>query len=80
MPDWMQGLNERQIQVLQFVKKEGRITRREYKKLEGIRSTVAKQDFQSLLERGLLARQGTGPATHYVIPNSSRSTRKFGDH
>jgi predicted HTH transcriptional regulator len=69
---WMQELNERQIQLVQFVQHHGRITRRQYEELTQIGGTVAKQDLRGLIARGLLVRRGAGPGTYYVIPESSR--------
>jgi ATP-dependent DNA helicase RecG len=77
LPKWMQDLNKRQVQALQLVRRQGRITRREYEKLAGISRTVAKQDLQALVERGLLVRHVAGPRTYYVaheIGSSSSSS------
>jgi predicted HTH transcriptional regulator len=72
LPGWMRELNEQQVQLLQFVQRQGRITRREYEKLADVGSTVAKQDLRALIERGLLARRGAGPGTYYVATESGR--------
>ena len=69
---WMQELNERQIQLVQFVQHHWRITRRQYEELTQIGGTAAKQDLRGLIARGLLARRGAGPGTYYVMPESSR--------
>ena len=71
-PVWTQGLNERQIQLMQFMQHHGRITRRQYEELTRIGGTVAKQDLQGWMARGLLARGGAGPGTYYVSPEGSR--------
>jgi len=69
------GLNKRQTQALQFIQKQGRITRREYEKLSDISSTLAKRELQALVERGFLVRKGASSSIYYVIAESGISVK-----
>ncbi|MCD6361835.1 MAG: hypothetical protein J7M38_13345 [Armatimonadetes bacterium] len=60
-------LNERQMQALEYVRKHGAITNREYRELTGVGRALAGDDLKILVELKLLVRRGMGRATQYVI-------------
>ncbi|MBN1625641.1 MAG: putative DNA binding domain-containing protein [Deltaproteobacteria bacterium] len=61
-----QELNTRQKQALEYIKKTGKITTGEYKRLYNISERQAFDDLRSLLEKGLVVRKGSGRATMYL--------------
>jgi len=68
--DRMKGLNlnERQIQAIQFLKTNLRITNAEYRKLTNVTDRTALRDLEALLKLGLIAKEGkTGRSTHYRL-------------
>jgi ATP-dependent DNA helicase RecG len=60
---------ERYRQALVFVREHGRITRGQYRELVGVSRAQALRDLSGLVERGLLTREGQGPAAHYLLPD-----------
>ncbi|MGC8690925.1 MAG: ATP-binding protein [Caldisericum sp.] len=66
------GLNERQIKAVMYVKKNGRITNREYRELVNISDEGARLDLKGLVEKSILVAKGKGRSLHYAI-------NKFGD-
>ncbi|MEW6327688.1 MAG: DUF4062 domain-containing protein [Thermodesulfobacteriota bacterium] len=61
-------LNERQIQALTHVKKNGRISNSAYQKLFGVSRATATRDLDDLFTRELLNKVGvTGKGTHYTL-------------
>jgi ATP-dependent DNA helicase RecG len=66
-PVWTQGLNERQIKVMGYVAKQGKITNREYQSLFGVARATALLDLNDLVARGLLGAEGAGRGKLYVL-------------
>ncbi|HED00250.1 MAG TPA: DUF4062 domain-containing protein [Proteobacteria bacterium] len=61
-------LNERQIQALTHVKKNGRISNSEYQKLFGVSRATATRDLDDLFTKKILKKVGiTGKGTHYIL-------------
>jgi len=61
-------LSDRQVGAVLFVKREGRITNREYQELVGVGDRTALRDLGELVSEGVLMKVGTtGRATHYVL-------------
>lgn len=60
-------LNERQKKAVDYVKENGRITNREYVKINDISRETAKRDLSDLVDKGLLKTVGRGRSLHYVI-------------
>jgi len=60
-------LNDRQRQALVYLREHGRISRREYGQLTGVRHSLASRELRDLLDKGLISRHGAGPTTHYVL-------------
>ena len=61
------GLNERQIKAIMYVKEKGRITNREYRKLNNISDEGARKDIISLIEKQILVAKGSGRGTYYEL-------------
>lgn len=61
-----QKLNDRQRKGLEYAKKNGKITTREYKHLCNISERQTLDDLKSLVNMGLLIRIGSGRNTRYV--------------
>lgn len=61
------GLNSRQLQVLSYLKRKFRITRREYNDLMGISFMTSYRDLTELVERQLIFQYGHGRSTHYTL-------------
>lgn len=63
-----QELDEKQRQVINLCKKEGRLTNLSYQKHFAVSKRTATRELGVLVEKGYLARQGeTGKGTYYVI-------------
>ena len=62
------GLSERQRNGVVFVRRQGRITSREYQELTGTPARTASRDLDGLTAKGILRKVGRrGPSTHYVL-------------
>jgi len=65
------GLSERQIEAVQYVKENGRITNREYRELTSLSDESVRSDTKDLIEKDILAQRGKGRGTHYVLAERS---------
>ena len=65
------GLNQRQIEAMDFVKEHNKITTREYCRLCKVARDTANRDLNELLEKGIIRRKGSGPQTYYILSNIS---------
>lgn len=61
------GLNERQIKAILYVKKNGKITNREYRGLNTISDEGARIDLNILVEKEILIQKGKGRAVRYIL-------------
>ena len=66
-PAWAESLNERQVEAVLYVGEHGRITNREYRDLTGVSRRWATKELQEMVDLEILAVQGTGRATRYVL-------------
>ncbi len=64
------GLNERQIRGVNYVLKNGRITNREYSKINKIGRVYAFKELSDMVEKKVLKHVGKGRAAHYVMSES----------
>lgn len=55
------------LKILEFIKKKGFITDRDYAKLSDRAKATRTIDFQKLIKLGLIERKGKGRATYYVL-------------
>lgn len=61
------GLNERQIKAVLFVKEKGRITNKEYQVINETNRRTALRDLDDLCKQGILERMGELKSTYYTI-------------
>jgi uncharacterized membrane protein YeaQ/YmgE (transglycosylase-associated protein family) len=69
-------LTERQINALQYVQKQGRITNREYQSINRTTRDVAKYELASLVELGKLKRIGKTKDIVYVTAGKSNQNNR----
>lgn len=63
------GLNNRQHKALKFVIKHGRITNRDYRKINNISKVTAAKELKEMVDKEILVLKGVGKGTHYVVPS-----------
>jgi ATP-dependent DNA helicase RecG len=62
------NLNDRQKQIVTYVKKTGKITNSEYQRLMSVAKRTAHRDLSDLVEKGLFIKIGTrGKGTFYKL-------------
>lgn len=61
------GLNERQKRAINYLKEHNKITTKEYCKIFNVVKDTANRDLNSLLDKNLIKREGSGPKTYYVL-------------
>ena len=62
------GLNERQISAIDYVKKKGKITNREYQTLTKTSRQTVSRDVEELVNKGIFEMIGkTGKGTYYIL-------------
>jgi len=67
------GLSDRQRQAVALVKRNGRVTNKEYQELTEVTDRTALRDLSDLLAKGVFQKLGTtGRATYYVIKRGTR--------
>jgi len=60
------GLNERQVQAVNYAKEHGKITNREYRQITGVSDEGARLDLRQLVELGIFQQQGRGRNVSYI--------------
>ena len=60
------GLNERQVQAVNYAKEYGKITNREYRRITGVSDEGARLDLRQLVELGIFQQQGRGRNVAYI--------------
>ena len=60
-------LNARQQKAIEFIKKRGRMTRREYSETNHIGATYAKRELNEMIAKKIVRRIGRGKSTYYVL-------------
>ena len=61
------ALDYKQVKVVEFLRKEGKITNRQVQEMLGVSHQTAYEVLQSLAENGVIKSAGKGRAVHYVI-------------
>ncbi len=61
------GLNEREINALEYLKSHGRITNKEYQTLNNVSKDVAKRELGALVMKKRLQMKGRSKATCYML-------------
>lgn len=68
VPRWTRSMNERQARALAFVRENGSITNRSYRKLcPDVSAETLRLDLVDLVERGLLLKIGSKKGTYYIL-------------
>jgi len=62
-----EGLNERQVKAVLFVKEQGRITNQDYRQLNQVSNKTAYLELDELVKKGWLRREGAGKTISYVM-------------
>jgi len=70
-PPAEQKLNDRQTKALEYARKHGQITNRDYQKLCDISRRQAIKDLSDLVEKSVLIKDGKGRAVRYLISQES---------
>jgi ATP-dependent DNA helicase RecG len=60
-------INNRQRDAIRYVKARGRITNREYCKLNNVGQATAYRDIQDMISKRIMLKRGTGRATYYTL-------------
>src|SRR5690606_5935550 len=63
------GLNDRQLRAVEYVKEKGRITNREYQKLNDTTDRTALRDIETLITLGVFRRVGEKKGAYYELVN-----------
>ncbi|MCB4791948.1 MAG: DUF4062 domain-containing protein [Elusimicrobia bacterium] len=63
------GLNERQLQAVKYVKKNGKITNREYRKLFNLSDEGALKDLREIVNWKIFISKGKGRSVKYILAN-----------
>ena len=66
------GLNDRQIKAVRYVKESGKITNKEYQKLNKVSNKTAYLELTDLANRGIIVIQGSGKKIHYNLKTTNR--------
>jgi ATP-dependent DNA helicase RecG len=60
--------NHRQSLALEYIKKNGSITNREYRNIcEGVSAETLRLDLVDMVERGLILKVGSKKGTYYIL-------------
>ena len=60
-------LNEKQIKAVMYVKEKGKITNKEYRKLNSVSNKTAYFELSELVKKGIFVIAGTGKNTIYKV-------------
>ncbi|HKI81022.1 MAG TPA: sigma 54-interacting transcriptional regulator, partial [Pseudodesulfovibrio sp.] len=69
VPEADSGLNPRQKEAWDVIRRQGTVTRKQYQELVGnnLPTRTAIYDLQDFVKRGLLTKKGKGPSTRYEL-------------
>jgi len=60
------ALNDRQMQIVEKIRVEGKITNKDIREMFGISDTAARKELTKLMKLDVIKRKGEGRSTHYV--------------
>jgi ATP-dependent DNA helicase RecG len=66
-PEWMTGLNERQIKAVEYLAEQGKITNQGYRQMFAVSSKTAADDLAGLMKKHMVKRHGAGRSTVYIF-------------
>ncbi len=61
------GLNERQINAIEYLKERDRLTNKEYMELNSVSRNTASNELMKLVEKGILKQTGKGRGSYYEV-------------
>lgn len=68
IPSWERNMNERQIRALTYIRDQGSITNREYRKLcQDLSPETLRLDLAALVNQGVLLKIGAKKGTYYIL-------------
>lgn len=68
VPKWTRSMNERQTRALTYVRQNGSITNREYRRLcPDVSAETLRLDLVDLVDRGLVLKIGSKKGTYYIL-------------
>lgn len=68
MQEWERSMNERQIKAMEYIRKHGHITNREYRQLcPNVSAETLRLDLADLVKRGLIIKVGSKRGTYYIL-------------
>ena len=62
-----EGLNERQKKAIEYIKKKGSVSNKEYRNIFKISAATAKRELQDLVKKNICKTRGAGPSLKYII-------------
>jgi len=60
-------LNERQKKAIDYIRKHGRISNREYREINNVPKITAYRDTNDLIKKKLVKKIGAGAQIHYIL-------------
>ena len=70
------GLNERQIKAVMYVKEKGKITNKEYQKINKVSKATATRDLTDIIKKVIFEMMGVGKREiHYTLCEPKMSQR-----
>ncbi len=73
-------LNERQINTVKYLEQNEDIKRKDYCDLFGIGKSVAFEELDEMVEKGIIERKGKGRGTHYILRTKRTKTGRKPDN
>jgi len=70
-------LNERQIEALNYLEENEEIKRKDYCDIFGIGKSVAYEELDEMVEKGIIERKGKGRGTHYILRTKRTKNGRF---
>ncbi len=61
------GLNNRQLQLVAFIRQHGEVTNRDYREMAALSDETARKVIKQLRDRGVIEAVGKGRSTAYVL-------------
>ena len=62
-----EGLSERQKKAIEYIKKKGSVSNKEYRNIFKISAATAKRELQDLVKKKICKTRGAGPSLKYII-------------
>lgn len=73
------GLNDRQIKAVNYLKENGRIRRKTYCNIYEVGKTLAYEELNEMVEKGIIKRRGKGRGTYYILKTKRTINERLTD-